>query len=102
MRISWLAIGILALTMCTAPACMSTQDTPSQGEWAVLQSVERGMSPAEVRRIMGEPRRTVRSNGELQWMVYGSSAQRVLIYFQGNKVEAIPQNSGRKAVPAFP
>ena len=49
------------------------------------------MSPSKVQSILGPPQRTIRRDGQLRWMVYGTSAQRLLIYFRHEKVVAVPQ-----------
>jgi hypothetical protein len=43
---------------------------------------------------MGAPRQTVRDDDEVQWMVYGTPAHQIMIYFQNERVVALPRGAG--------
>ena len=78
-------------------ACQSAHEATRRDASLVLQKVERGMSPVEVRTVMGAPVRTIREDGDVQWMVYGMSARRLMIYFQDERVVAVPRRPGPRA-----
>ena len=97
MRTGWTGLLFLSVALCTPVACQSSQEatrTPSR----VLQEVERGMSPSDVRAVMGAPRQTMRDDGEVRWMVYGTSAHQVMIYFRDERVVALPRSA---AAPVY-
>lgn len=90
MRFLWIGLSVLSLLI-VAPACQSTRPA-SEPAPPPLHNVEQGMSPSEVRAVMGDPQRTVRAGDEIQWMVYGTPSQAILIYFHNGTVVAIPRN----------
>lgn len=71
------------------------QQTAAKGKPAVkievLREVERGISPSQVRRLLGNLVETIEQNGEVVRMVYKTfPATRTMIYFQDKTVKAKP------------
>lgn len=84
----------LILLLITIPACHSTQSSSmSDHTFSQLERVETGMTPTEVRRALGPPEQTIPSTDTVQWMEYGSSIHRFRIYFDNNRVKALPTPS---------
>lgn len=92
MRTGWTGLLFLSVTLCMPVACQPTENATRE-TGPSLQHVERGMSPSDVRAVLGPPRQTVRENGDVQWMVYGTSAHRVMIYFRDDRVVALPRDA---------
>lgn len=96
MRVVWrefvpclLAIVLCAVvSACTGPRAATESRT---GDGDPFRRVELGMRPADVRSAIGPPLRTIRADGALVWMVYGTSAERVRIHFDDNVVAAVPR-----------
>ena len=97
MRTDWIGLFFLSLALCMPVACQPTEEA-TRTTTRDLQNVERGMSPSDVRAVMGPPRQTVQENGDVQWMVYGTSAHQVMIYFRNERVVALPR---RGAAPVY-
>jgi hypothetical protein len=97
MRLFWTGLCLLVLLLGSS-ACRSTSKTP-QPESPVLRNVEQGMSPSEVRTLLGAPQHTIREDGQIRWMIYGTATQQLLIYFRHAKVAAVPQRSGHAPAP---
>ena len=96
MRAGWTTLFVFALLLCTTVACRSSQEATRKPS-SSLQKVELGMSPADVRAVMGKPYRTIRENGAVQWMMYGTPAHRLMIYFQNERVMAVPRSAEDRA-----
>lgn len=92
MRISRIGPVVLLLVLLMASGCQSTRTAPQTSP--ATPRIEQGMSPSEVRAIMGTPRQMVEANGTVQWMVYGTSSQQFLIYFRNGEVVAAPRRVG--------
>jgi len=101
MRTGWIGLFLLSVTLCMPVACQPTKEA-TRATGRNLQNVERGMSPSDVRVIMGAPRQTVRKNDEVQWMVYGTPAHRFMIYFQNERVVALPRSEETPAYSSVP
>lgn len=54
------------------------------------ENVEPGMSPVEVRQILGEPKDSVVQGDDIVWMAYGTTDVELLIYFQEGEVATKP------------
>lgn len=89
MRTFLAGLCILTLSVVTITGCQSSQRAAKQGQ-TPLQRVEEGMTPEEVRMVMGDPLRTIRDEGGIRWMVYESEPYQFRIYFQKGEVAAVP------------
>ena len=96
MRIFLAGFCVISLSIAIATACQSSQHTV-QRESMPLQKVEEGMTPTEVRTVMGPPVQTIRDAGEIRWMVYESEPNRFRIYFQEGTVVAVPNRRNEKS-----
>jgi len=101
MRTDWIGLFFLSLALCIPVACQPTEEATRESG-PNLQTVERGMSPSDVRAIMGPPRQTVRENGDVQWMVYGTPAHQVMIYFRDERVVALPRSGAAPVYSGVP
>lgn len=70
-------------------ACQTTQQAP-ETTVELSQTVKKGMTPEQVRAALGEPVRVEERDGDVKWMIYGTGANRSLIYFQNGKVKNVP------------
>lgn len=89
MRIFLAGLLVISLSIAMATACQSSRQ-PVQRDGMPLQKVEEGMSPTEVRTVIGTPVQTIREEGEIQWMVYESGTNRFRIYFREGEVAGVP------------
>ena len=87
-RWSWLLLVIAGVLV---SACQSTRAPTDRGPPAAWAQIEPGMTPAEVERVAGPPRRTIRTDGAVQWLEYGTDTRRVWIYVDDNVVAATPR-----------
>lgn len=80
---------LVSLSFLILTACVSThKSTAMQG--ALSQEISKGMTPEQVRAALGDPVRVDTTNGEVRWMVYGSTSDRSLIYFANGRVKSLP------------
>lgn len=89
MRIFLAGLCVVSLSIVMTTACQSSRHTVKRGE-TPLQKVEEGMTPEEVRMVMGAPLQTIRDEGEIRWMVYEGESYRSRIYFREGEVAAVP------------
>ena len=80
------SIGLLVV------ACQSTQAPTGRDSPAAWTKIEPGMTPAEAEQVAGPPRRTIRTDGAIQWLEYGTDTRRVWIYVDDNVVAATPRS----------
>lgn len=99
MSIAGRSVPVFALILLTTVACETTQST-STDKSPQLQRLETDMTPDEVKQVLGPPGQTIHSGDAVQWMEYGTAPQRVRIYFEDNRVKAVPERppSGRHAL----
>ncbi len=92
MSISRIHLGLIALLACGVSACQTTQPGVESTSSVQLQHIEKGMTPDEVRGVLGPPRQTIQSDDTVRWMEYGSTSHRFRIYFDGEQVKAVPRH----------
>lgn len=87
--------AVLALLLASLSAgCGTAQEgrRPDDGPPArpVAGGVQPGMTLDEVRARLGAPLDTVRVDGRLRWVIYGTAFERAFLYVQGGTVAAVP------------
>ncbi|PSQ90931.1 MAG: hypothetical protein BRD30_03990 [Bacteroidetes bacterium QH_2_63_10] len=96
MRITTLGTVVVSLTIWAGVACQSTRPSAQSGK-DLLHGVEEGMTPSQVRAVMGAPARTVRERGEIQWMMYESGPYESWVHVRDGRVTAVPRRAVKTA-----
>lgn len=86
----WMHGALLASVLLLATACQSTRSPSGNAPTAPWHHIEPGMTTADVQRVAGPPRRTIPSGPTVQWMEYGTAAERVWVYVDDDVVVAAP------------